>query len=490
MKKFDKKLLISLILLFITIIVAIYFIVKGSKSEDYVVSDFVQSTDVPSLTEEKEQIAIHVDGEVISPGVIYLNSGSRISDAINLCGGATSSADFSKINLAYVLEDGQKVHVPSIYEPDDIETVSNDAGENVIIESRNSNSNMVNINTATQSELEALPGVGASTALKIINYRSQNGKFKKIEDLMNVSGIGEAKFSTIKEHITIKWIIFTKLLCSIILPLLEILLISQSKGGFYLINKVEIASVNTAKLPVLTNKEKNELLIKIKNGDTEAREEFINGNLRLVLSIIQRFNGRGEDIDDLFQVGCVGLIKAIDNFDMNLNVQFSTYAVPMIIGEIRRHLRDNNPIRVSRSMRDLAYKALQTKERLFKQNQKEPTVEDIAKELGVDKEDVVVSLDSIQDPISLQEPVYNEGSESIYVMDQVKDSKNTDEFWAETLTITEAMKKLSNREKSIISRRFFDGRTQMEVANEIGISQAQVSRLEKNAIERIKKMYK
>ena len=204
MKKFDKKLLTSLILLFITIIVAIYFIVKGSKSEDYVVSDFVQSTDVPNLTEEKERIAIHIDGEIISPGVIYLNSGSRISDAINLCGGATSSADFSKINLAYVLEDGQKVHVPSIYEPDDIETVSNDAGENVIIESRSSNSNMVNINTATQAELEALPGVGASTALKIINYRNQNGKFKKIEDLMNVSGIGEAKFSTIKEHITIK----------------------------------------------------------------------------------------------------------------------------------------------------------------------------------------------------------------------------------------------------------------------------------------------
>ena len=257
-----------------------------------------------------------------------------------------------------------------------------------------------------------------------------------------------------------------------------------------MINKVEIASVNTAKLPVLTNKEKNELLVKIKNGDNEAREEFINGNLRLVLSIIQRFNGRGEEIDDLFQVGCVGLIKAIDNFDMNLNVQFSTYAVPMIIGEIRRHLRDNNPIRVSRSMRDLAYKALQAKERLFKEKQQEPTIEDIAKELDVDKEDVVVSLDSIQDPISLQEPVYNEGSESIYVMDQVKDSKNTDEFWAETLTIAEAMKKLSNREKSIISRRFFDGRTQMEVANEIGISQAQVSRLEKNEIERIKKMYK
>ena len=198
----------------------------------------------------------------------------------------------------------------------------------------------------------------------------------------------------------------------------------------------------------------------------------------------------GENLDDLFQIGCIGMIKAIDNFDISLNVQFSTYAVPMIIGEIRRHLRDNNPIRVSRSMRDLAYRALQTKERLFKEKQQEPTIEDIAKELGVDKEDVVVSLDSIQDPISLQEPVYNEGSESIYVMDQVKDSKNTDEFWAETLTIAEAMKKLSNREKSIISRRFFDGRTQMEVANEIGISQAQVSRLEKNAIERIKKMYK
>ena len=257
-----------------------------------------------------------------------------------------------------------------------------------------------------------------------------------------------------------------------------------------MINKVEICGVNTAKLPVLTNKEKNELLVKIKNGDINSREEFINGNLRLVLSVIQRFNGRGENIDDLFQVGCVGLIKAIDNFDISLNVQFSTYAVPMIIGEIRRHLRDNNPIRVSRSMRDLAYKALQVKEKLLKENQKEPTIEEIAKELGIDKEEIVVSLDSIQDPISLQEPVYNDGSESIYVMDQVRDSKNTDEVWTDNLSLAEAMKKLNCREKTIIAKRFFDGRTQMEVAEEIGISQAQVSRLEKSAIERIKKLYK
>lgn len=256
-----------------------------------------------------------------------------------------------------------------------------------------------------------------------------------------------------------------------------------------MINKVEICGVNTAKLPVLTNTEKNELLIKIKDGNDSAREKFINGNLRLVLSVIQRFNGRGENIDDLFQVGCVGLIKAIDNFDITLNVQFSTYAVPMIIGEIRRHLRDNNPIRVSRSMRDLAYKALQAKEKLLKETQKEPTIEQIAKELGVDKEEIVISLDSIQDPVSLQEPVYNDGAESIYLMDQVKDSKNTDELWTENLSLAEAMKKLNSREKAIISRRFFDGRTQMEVAEEIGISQAQVSRLEKSAIDRIKKLY-
>lgn len=255
-----------------------------------------------------------------------------------------------------------------------------------------------------------------------------------------------------------------------------------------MINKVEICGVNTAKLPVLTNKEKNELLIQIKNGDNNAREKFINGNLRLVLSVIQRFNGRGENIDDLFQVGCVGLIKAIDNFDTTLNVQFSTYAVPMIIGEIRRHLRDNNPIRVSRSLRDLAYRALQAKEKLLKENQKEPTIEQIAKEIGAEKEDVVISLDSIQDPLSLQEPVYNEGSENIYLMDQVKDSKNTDELWTENLSLAEAMKKLNSREKTIIAKRFFDGRTQMEVAEEIGISQAQVSRLEKNAIDRIKRL--
>lgn len=205
--------------------------------------------------------------------------------------------------------------------------------------------------------------------------------------------------------------------------------------------------------------------------------------------LFKNFGGRGENIDDLFQVGCIGLIKAIDNFDMSLNVQFSTYAVPMIIGEIRRHLRDNNPIRVSRSMRDLAYKALQAKEKLIKSTQKEPTIEEIAKEVGVNKEEIVVSLDAIQDPVSLQEPVFNEGSENIYIMDQVKDTKNTDELWAENITIAEAMKKLNNREKSIIARRFFDGKTQMEVADEIGISQAQVSRLEKNAIDRIKKAF-
>lgn len=256
-----------------------------------------------------------------------------------------------------------------------------------------------------------------------------------------------------------------------------------------MINKVEICGVNTAKLPVLSNEEKEELFVRIKNGDTEARDKFIQGNLRLVLSVMQRFGGRGESSDDLFQVGCVGLIKAIDNFDTTLNVQFSTYAVPMIIGEIRRYLRDNNPIRVSRSMRDLAYKALQVKEELSKQNQKDPTIEEIAKVLGVQKEEIAVSLDAIQDPISLQEPVYNDGAESIYVMDQVKDTKNTDELWAESITISEAMKKLNDREKTIVNKRFFDGRTQTEVADEIGISQAQVSRLEKSAINRIKKMY-
>ena len=251
--------------------------------------------------------------------------------------------------------------------------------------------------------------------------------------------------------------------------------------------KVEISGVNTSKLPVLSNEEKKELLIKIKNGDEEARTKFIQGNLRLVLSVIQRFNGRGESADDLFQVGCIGLIKAIDNFDITQEVQFSTYGVPMIIGEIRRYLRDNNPIRVSRSMRDLAYKAIQAKEAITKQKGTEPSIEEIAKAINVDIEDVILSFDAIQIPISLQEPLYKDGTENIFVMDQVKDNKNTDERWTENLSIAEAMKRLTKREKEIISKRFFEGRTQMEVANEIGISQAQVSRMEKSAILRIKK---
>ena len=255
-------------------------------------------------------------------------------------------------------------------------------------------------------------------------------------------------------------------------------------------NKVEICGVNTAKLPLLSKEEKEELFIKIKQGDNEARSTFINGNLRLVLSVIQRFYGRGESADDLFQVGCVGLIKAIDNFDLSQNVQFSTYAVPMIIGEVKRYLRDNNSIRVSRSIRDLAYKAIQFKERYSKENGKEPRIEEIAKELGVSKEEVAFSFDAIQDPVSLQEPVYNDGSESIYVMDQVKDSKNTDEMWTERMAIESALQKLNDKERMIIAKRFFDGRTQMEVADEIGISQAQVSRLEKSAISHIRRLYK
>jgi len=257
-----------------------------------------------------------------------------------------------------------------------------------------------------------------------------------------------------------------------------------------LLNKVEICGVNTSKLPILSKEEKEELLNKIKNGDDEARNKFINGNLRLVLSVIQRFYGRGENADDLFQIGCVGLIKAIDNFDISQNVQFSTYAVPMIIGEIRRYLRDNNSIRVSRSIRDLAYKVMQCKERLTKQNGKEPTIEEIAKSLDSTPEDIAFSLDAIQIPISLQEPIYNDGTENIYIMDQVKDEKNSDELWAENLTIKQSMKKLNDKEREILAKRFFDGRTQMEVAEEIGISQAQVSRLEKSAINHIKRLYK
>lgn len=257
-----------------------------------------------------------------------------------------------------------------------------------------------------------------------------------------------------------------------------------------MINKVEICGVNTSKLPLLSKQEQDELFVKIKEGDEEARQKFINGNLRLVLSVIRRFNGRGENVDDLFQVGCVGLIKAIDNFDINQGVQFSTYAVPMIIGEIKRYLRDNNSIRVSRSIRDLAYKTIQFKEKYIKEQGKEPTLFQIAKELGVTEEDISISLDAIQDPVSLQEPVFNDGQENVFVMDQVKDSKNTDESWAENMTIMQAMSKLNEKEKMIIDKRFFEGRTQMEVAEEIGISQAQVSRLEKSAISHLKRTYK
>ena len=254
-----------------------------------------------------------------------------------------------------------------------------------------------------------------------------------------------------------------------------------------IINKVEICGVNTSKLPVLTNEEKKALFERIHKGDMTAREEFIRGNLRLVLSVIQRFNNRGEYVDDLFQVGCIGLIKAIDNFDLSQNVKFSTYAVPMIIGEIRRYLRDNNSIRVSRSLRDIAYKALQVKERLTNKNSKEPTITEIAKELDLPKEEVVFALDAIQDPISLFEPVYHDGGDAIYVMDQVSDEKNHDESWIEEIALKEAMKKLNDREKHILNLRFYEGRTQMEVAEEIGISQAQVSRLEKSALMHMKK---
>ncbi len=268
------------------------------------------------------------------------------------------------------------------------------------------------------------------------------------------------------------------------------LVVCAKKEVFHLMNKVEICGVNTSKLPLLTSQEKQELFIQIKQGDQEAREKFIKGNLRLVLSVIQKFTGRGENADDLFQVGCVGLIKAIDNFDITLNVQFSTYAVPMIIGEIRRYLRDNNMVRVSRSVRDLAYRALQAKEKLRKEKHREPTIHEIAQELKIPKEEIVMCLDAIQDPVSLQEPVFNDGSESIYVMDQVSDRKNTDEMWSDNINLAEAMKKLNEREKMIIQKRFFSGKTQMEVASEIGISQAQVSRLEKSAIGHIKKLYK
>ena len=254
-----------------------------------------------------------------------------------------------------------------------------------------------------------------------------------------------------------------------------------------MINKVEICGVNTSKLPVLKEAEMKRLLLVMKEGNTEARETFIKGNLRLVLSVIQRFNNRGENVDDLFQVGCIGLMKAIDNFDLSQNVRFSTYAVPMIIGEIRRYLRDNNSIRVSRSLRDIAYRALLVRDRLVNENNKEPTISQIAKELNIPREEVVFALDAIQDPVSLFEPINHDGGDAIYVMDQISDSKNLDDSWLENIAIREAMKKLNNREKLILTLRFFNGRTQMEVAEEIGISQAQVSRLEKTALRHMKK---
>jgi RNA polymerase sporulation-specific sigma factor len=251
-----------------------------------------------------------------------------------------------------------------------------------------------------------------------------------------------------------------------------------------MVNKVEICGVNTSKLPVLTNKEKDELFKRIKKGDKSAREEFIRGNLRLVLSVIQRFNNRGEHVDDLFQVGCIGLI---DNFDLSQNVKFSTYAVPMIIGEIRRYLRDNNSIRVSRSLKDIAYKALQAKEKLTNVLSREPSVSEIATEMNIPREDVILALDAIQDPISLFESVYHDGGDAIYVMDQVSDEKNNDDSWLENISINEAISRLSDRERMIVDLRFFRGRTQMEVAEEIGISQAQVSRLEKAALKHMRK---
>lgn len=254
-----------------------------------------------------------------------------------------------------------------------------------------------------------------------------------------------------------------------------------------MINKVEICGVNTSKLPLLTNEEMRLLFKQMQNGEQEAREKLIKGNLRLVLSVIQRFTNRGEYVDDLFQVGCIGLMKAIDNFDLGQNVRFSTYAVPMIIGEIRRYLRDNNPIRVSRSLRDVAYKALQVRDALVNKLAREPSVTEIARELSMPQEDVIFALDAIQEPVSLFEPIYNDGGDPIYVMDQIGDDKNQDGNWLESIAIREAMNKLNSRERLILSLRFFEGKTQMEVADEIGISQAQVSRLEKAALQHMHK---
>ena len=252
-------------------------------------------------------------------------------------------------------------------------------------------------------------------------------------------------------------------------------------------NKVEICGVDTSKLPVLSNEEMRLLFQQYQDGDWTARQKLVNGNLRLVLSVIQRFNNRGEYVDDLFQVGCIGLMKAIDNFDLSQNVKFSTYAVPMIIGEIRRYLRDNNPIRVSRSLRDIAYKALQMRDELTNLYSREPTVNEISEKLGLPNEDVVFALDAIQDPVSLFEPIYHDGGDPIYIMDQISDERQRDGQWVDHIALREAMKKLNDREKLILSMRFFEGKTQVEVAEEIGISQAQVSRLEKAAIQQMQK---
>lgn len=270
-------------------------------------------------------------------------------------------------------------------------------------------------------------------------------------------------------------------------PPTEILDIENSEWGDIVQGKVEICGVNTSKLPVLKSEESIELLRQVREGDMAAREKLISGNLRLVLSVIQKFSGRGENVDDLFQVGCIGLIKAIDNFNVDMDVKFSTYGVPMIVGEIRRYLRDNSAIRISRSVRDTAYRVLQAKEKYMSEHQKEPTVDQIAKMLELRREDVILALDAVVDPVSLFEPVYSDSGDTVCVMDQVKDGKNTDEAWLEHIALSDAIGKLGERERRILALRFFQGKTQMEVSAEVGISQAQVSRLEKNALNQIRK---
>lgn len=250
--------------------------------------------------------------------------------------------------------------------------------------------------------------------------------------------------------------------------------------------KLEICGVNTSKLPLLTEEEKKTLFDRIQKGDTDAREKFIKGNLRLVLSIIQRFSNTGENIDDLFQIGCIGLMKSIDHFDVTMNVKFSTYAVPMIIGEVRRYLRDNNSIRVSRSVRDTAYKAIYAKEAMMKESEKEPTIEEVAQKIGIKAENIVLALDAIQNPVSLYEPVYGDGTDTLHIMDQISDKKNKEDSWIEKISLKAAIDHLSDREHKIIKLRYFEGKTQMEVAEEICISQAQVSRLEKKALSSMK----